>query len=507
MKKILLLLSLLFSLIVLGQGATTCATATTITTNGNYSIGALTSGTYPTGTGLCFTSAAAAPNARWFKFTPAQSGVISITSDITGNIAGADTRLSILTGACAAPWTCVAANDDVDEAASNYRSAVSNVAVISGTTYYIVWDDRWETGAYTFDFTYVPQTCFVPTGFTFITAPTTSAATIGWTAPTAGTPAGYQFEYGVRGFTQGTGTILNLTSTSAALTGLSASTVYSFYIRTNCGSGDYSVWAGPITFNTTFLPVNVPYSTSFEDTSFSYLGWNAPVATPTAGNWGFNPAGSASTTVQDGNTSVFSFSSTTAVSDAYLISRGINLVANQQATVSFFALNYRATGNTTSTADYQVRVGTAATTAGQTTLLGSETQFAVTPYTQKTYNFTPTTSGIYYFSIRNQSPINSGGADHAILIDNFTVNQVLSTNQFFKDYFSIYPNPANDIVNISKNSTVEIKSISIADINGRIVKEINNEVASINIADLSAGVYFLKISTAEGTGTTKLIKN
>ena len=84
---------------------------------------------------------------------------------------------------------------------------------------------------------------------------------------------------------------------------------------------------------------------------------------------------------------------------------------------------------------------------------------------------------------------------------------LLSNNEIITQKFSIYPNPANDLVTISKNSAIDITSITVTDINGRIVKEINNDATTINVSDLNAGVYFLKINTAEGSGTTKLIKN
>ena len=73
--------------------------------------------------------------------------------------------------------------------------------------------------------------------------------------------------------------------------------------------------------------------------------------------------------------------------------------------------------------------------------------------------------------------------------------------------FTIYPNPATDIVNISKNSAIEITAINISDINGRIVKQVATNVEAISVSDLSPGVYFVKINTASDTATTKLVKN
>ena len=102
----------------------------------------------------------------------------------------------------------------------------------------------------------------------------------------------------------------------------------------------------------------------------------------------------------------------------------------------------------------------------------------------------------------------------SMTFDNLTVKAtatstlLLKNDAFFQTNFSVYPNPATDLVNITKKNNVEVNSISITDINGRIVKEVvSNEINLISIADLTAGIYLLKIVTAEGTGTTKLFKN
>ncbi len=88
--------------------------------------------------------------------------------------------------------------------------------------------------------------CNAPTNLT-ATAITTNSATLGWT--TSGTISNIQ--YGIAGFTIGTGTIVNgLTTNSYNLTGLTLATSYSFYVQNNCGSGDLSSWAGPFSFNT-----------------------------------------------------------------------------------------------------------------------------------------------------------------------------------------------------------------------------------------------------------------
>lgn len=117
---------------------------------------------------------------------------------------------------------------------------------------------------------------------------------------------------------------------------------------------------------------------------------------------------------------------------------------------------------------------------------------------------TPVKFGFRYF-VTNGGP--SGANSDIIGIDTFSVDRPLSTDSFFKNNFSVYPNPVNDVVNIASLNNSEITKVSITDINGRVVKEINSNVAAVSVGDLTAGIYFLKINTLEGIGTSKFVKN
>jgi len=66
----------------------------------------------------------------------------------------------------------------------------------------------------------------------------------------------YKFEYGLTGFTQGTGTVVTTTSSSNAITGLTGTSCYDFYYQQDCSaSGDgYSIWVGPYTVCTYITP-------------------------------------------------------------------------------------------------------------------------------------------------------------------------------------------------------------------------------------------------------------
>lgn len=105
----------------------------------------------------------------------------------------------------------------------------------------------------------------------------------------------------------------------------------------------------------------------------------------------------------------------------------------------------------------------------------------------------------------------SAGANSDIIgVDTFSVDRpALATENFVASNFSVFPNPATNVVNINSLNNTTINQIQITDLNGRVVSTVNANGLSttqVNIADLASGAYFLKIVTNEGVGTTKIIK-
>jgi hypothetical protein len=74
---------------------------------------------------------------------------------------------------------------------------------------------------------------------------TVSSADIDWTANSSANS--WTVEYGISGFTQGTGSTINAGTNSSNLTGLTTNTTYHVYIQTVCDS-ETSNWAGPFSF-------------------------------------------------------------------------------------------------------------------------------------------------------------------------------------------------------------------------------------------------------------------
>ncbi len=111
----------------------------------------------------------------------------------------------------------------------------------------------------------------------------------------------------------------------------------------------------------------------------------------------------------------------------------------------------------------------------------------------------------FRYYITNGGPTGANG--NAIWIDALTINRtLLTTNSFLNSNFSIWPNPAANEINMANKSNATIHAIQISDVHGRVIREVNGSANQISIADFNSGVYFIKITTDQGTLTTKIIK-
>jgi chemotaxis protein CheY-P-specific phosphatase CheC len=75
----------------------------------------------------------------------------------------------------------------------------------------------------------------------------------------------------------------------------------------------------------------------------------------------------------------------------------------------------------------------------------------------------------------------------------FSTENPLSINdELFEIKFDIYPNPANQYLNISTNS--EVISLSVTNLLGQEIYFQTKNLNFINLSDFSNGIYILKAS-------------
>ena len=195
-----------------------------------------------------------------------------------------------------------------------------------------------------------------------------------------------------------------------------------------------------------------------------------------------------------------------ALNDDWLISPQIALGASGN-TLTFWAKSCDAAYGAE-----KFKVGVSTTTSATTsfTVISAGTHITTTPaltWTQYTYNLDAYAGQTVYISINCVSDDQFGFA-----VDDFkvTATTVASTESFFTNNFSMYPNPTNNVLNLSVKNGLTINEISLVDINGRTVKSIQtgfNSEMEIDVLDLTSGVYMLNVKTDEGVATTKFIKS
>lgn len=71
------------------------------------------------------------------------------------------------------------------------------------------------------------------------------------------------------------------------------------------------------------------------------------------------------------------------------------------------------------------------------------------------------------------------------------------------DGLNIFPNPADDVLNITSNSTLD-KNVQLFDLTGKKVLDVTT-VSQINVSTLKAGIYVAKIYEAGKTATRKVV--
>ncbi len=101
------------------------------------------------------------------------------------------------------------------------------------------------------------------------------------------------------------------------------------------------------------------------------------------------------------------------------------------------------------------------------------------------------------------------GTFHNRFVLQFVEPVILDAGSYALDSISILPNPANDILNVVSPVSI-IEKVDIRDVQGRVVftsENSNTNSMQITVDDLGSAVYFVTVTTEDGTITKRLIKN
>ena len=87
--------------------------------------------------------------------------------------------------------------------------------------------------------------------------------------------------------------------------------------------------------------------------------------------------------------------------------------------------------------------------------------------------------------------------------------KTLGTQDFdFDRYFTVYPNPATTILNITTKEFINIGTVNVYNTLGQLVLAIPNaeKVSNVDVSNLKSGNYFIQIKTDKGSSSSKFVK-
>lgn len=357
--------------------------------------------------------------------------------------------------------------------------------------------------------------CTAPTAVV-ASSVTPTSATIAFTAPATGT-SGYEIIYGPTGFnigTAGAGTTITSATSPVMLTGLTPATAYQVYVRSGCSAGGASVYTAPITFTTACNPnttvATFPYTQSFDtllpgqalpcaittlDANGDGTTWRLSTENPNSGTYAMRYQGAIVNNI---------------AADDWFFTPPLALpgTAGTRYQVAF---RYRAAGigagTSTFTESLEVKSGVAATAAGQTNLLYTNTAINNLAYSLADGASTPVVAYLpagaspQYVGFHVRSAVNQSN----LYIDDLSVTAVVitATSPALMQAISVFPNPSTTGVfdleirgaNAQKGLDVEVMN----NLGQRVYVGTarDNFTNALDLSRLATGLYHLKVRTGD----------
>lgn len=295
--------------------------------------------------------------------------------------------------------------------------------------------------------------------------------------------------------------INGITSNSYTISGLLPCTKYVMSVRAYCG-GNYSGYFGRVfeTKNNDSSAANVSYIQDFNITQttssnpFCQIQWKQIS--------GYS--GILNDIYPNGNLNL-NCNPTAGSADDVVLSRGINLTQGTTYNISYKYSNTEQNQipvslNFSTGLDENISTHTILKSYSPNTNNGISYN---TNYITENLQFTPITSGTYYFGFSTISGLTSG----YLHFDDFSVTTTLNTSEFNMDNIKIYPNPTDNILFIDTTEK-QINKIEIFDLQSRLLQTINEnkDKYQIDISNYTSATYLLKITTDKGSQSVKILK-
>ena len=363
-------------------------------------------------------------------------------------------------------------------------------------------DGTWETPADELEASFmivVPEapSCDLPSALT-LDAITNTTATISWTAGGTETMWEYVVEAYDSDSDEPTGTSYSTTSNPLSVTGLTANTSYDFYVRADCGGGDFSNWTKG-SFTTNCDTADGALSHDFDTLDNNDLVVDASC-------WSVVNGGDANTwgLVQNSTTlNIYwriAYSST--AHDDYLYSPAITVLDGVTDAFNFKGWSY--------SSSFLESINLLVVDATDNSVIATLESDLVLPYVADAADATRFT---YDLSAYVGQDVKIGfhsttTNEYYAYLDEFTLDafSTLGTANNILEGFTLYPTIVKEELNFRSQNKVE--AITVFNLLGQKVFSgaPNTNNSSINLSNLRPGVYVVKVSAEGKIGSYKIVK-
>lgn len=308
---------------------------------------------------------------------------------------------------------------------------------------------------------------------------TSVATTLNWTASTD--------NVGVTGYDVYSGATLlgNTATTSANITGLTASTTYSFSVKAKDAAGNASASSNvlSVTTGTTTTPPVAYCASKGNSTSDEKIG---KVVFGTINNTSTGTAGYENFTTQIANVNK---------GTAYTITITPKWTSTSYNEGYAVFIDYNGDGDFADSGETVFTKAASKTTpvAGSITIPASALTGNTRMRVSMKYNGIPTSCETFSYGQVEDYTLNIKAAG--------TVSSLVGVNA--ENAVNVYPNPVKDVLNINAKGDYSYQLIST---DGKIVKDGNQSESAINVQNLPTGMYIMKITQDGKTSSHKVIK-
>jgi hypothetical protein len=353
--------------------------------------------------------------------------------------------------------------------------------------------------------------CPVPNSLE-LTSFTSTTADISWT-----NTGDFDIEWGEFPYTQGTanGNTGQVTAgNSFQLTSLTPGVSYNVFVRQNCGVAGTSSYETIIVGTLPDSTITFPFAEDLEPDTNQALLLNLGVSFFTnTNNWQFGQddltdGDITNDVASDGISFFFSNNTfTTTDADATIYFGPYTLTAGNQYTFGFDQRNRAVSDATLPNKDIEIIAATSNDGANNTVLATFDDMDNIT-YQSRNGSFTPSTSGEYYFGIRDKSNFLPGVMfGNSVFIDALTITSTLSVDEFSTNELVHFFDSRTSSLNI-QSSVDNIDNIQVYNLLGQQVADLKIEATSaiIPMNNYKDGLYVIKANQGNTSQSFKFIK-